>query len=102
MDASERHAQPDEDRLSHLSKGERFYRNCRAQVSLLLAQGHQHAARYPLGKVWYEAQLVNERVNGLLATEITLMHAAMVAVLEPKGKGVKHLNKLIRKLRDGH
>lgn len=52
--------------------------------------------------VWYEAQLVRERVNHMLASEVTLMHAAMVAVVAPKGKGNTNLKKLLKGLRDGN
>lgn len=71
-------------------------------MSLLLSEGHVHASRYPLATVWYEAQLVRERVNGRIATETILMHAAMIAVIAPKGAGQKNLDKLLKGLRDGN
>ena len=52
--------------------------------------------------VWYEAQLARERINALLSTEVTLMHAAMVAVVAPKGAGMKQLKKLLKDLSDGN
>lgn len=52
--------------------------------------------------VWYEAQLVRERINNLLATEVVLMHSAMVAVISPKGEGNKSMQKLIKRLTDGN
>ena len=71
-------------------------------MSLLLSEGHQNAAKYPIGKVWYEVEIVKERVNALISTEVTLLHAAMVAVVSPKGKGVTHFKKLLKELRNGN
>lgn len=51
--------------------------------------------------LWNEAELVRERVNARLATEALLLHAVGLAVLIPKGKGVDHLNKTLRKLQNG-
>lgn len=73
----------------------------RASVSLLLSEGHKDARRYPIATVWYEAQLVRERVNQRIATEATMMHAVAVAVMAPKGRGNKHLQKLFKDLRNG-
>lgn len=70
-------------------------------VSLLLSEGHLNATRYALAKVWYEAQIVRERVNNRIATEVTLMHTAMVAIMSPKGKGVTNLNKQLKRLQNG-
>ena len=91
-----------EDRLSHLTRAEHFYRNIRVSVNLLLSQGHQSARRYPLAMVWYEAQIARERINHLIATEVTLMHSAMVAIMSPKGDGVRSLKKQLKVLRDGN
>jgi hypothetical protein len=74
----------------------------RTAVSLLFSEGHHNANRYPIARVWYETQIVNERVNNRIATETTLMHAAMVAVVAPKGAGNKQLQKLLKGLRDGN
>jgi len=30
------------------------------------------------------------------------MHAAMVAIMAPKGQGVKNLNKMLNRMRDGN
>lgn len=70
-------------------------------VSLLLSEGHVNASRYALAKVWYEAQIVRERVNNRIATEVSLMHTAMVAIMSPKGAGVKNLKKQLRNLQNG-
>lgn len=69
---------------------------------MLLANGHPSARRYPIATVWYEAQLVQERINHQTNTEVTLMHAAMVAIMAVDGKGTKHFEKLLKELRDGH
>lgn len=66
-----------------------------------MAEGHLHARKYPLAMLWNEAELVRERVNARFATEATLLHAVAMAVLTPKGKGVDHLKKLVRKLENG-
>jgi hypothetical protein len=89
-------------RLSHLSKVERFYLGIREYVSLLLSEGHPSARRYPLGTLYYEAQLVRERINRKMITESVLMQAVINAVLSPSGDGHKSLNKLFKDLRNGH
>jgi hypothetical protein len=71
-------------------------------VSLLLSEGHANANRYSLAKVWYETQIVRERVNSRLASEVTLMHAAMVSIASPKSAGQQNLKKLLKGLRDGN
>ena len=73
----------------------------RVSVSLLLSEGHRNAEFYPIAKIWYEAEIVKERVNARISTEVVSLHAAMVAVASPKGKGVAHLEKLLKDLRDG-
>lgn len=71
------------------------------QVSLLLAEGHEHASRYPLSKLWIETEIAKERINARMATETTLLHSAIVAVIAPGGKGVDNLDKLLKRLNDG-
>ena len=73
----------------------------RIDASLLMAEGHRYARKYPLAMLWTEAELARERVNARLATEATLLHQVAIAVLTPKGKGVDHLNKTLRKLQNG-
>lgn len=67
---------------------------------MLLAAGHVHARSYPIATLWYEAQLVTERVNNLVSTEMVLTHAAMAAILSKES--VKHFDKLLKRLRDGN
>lgn len=69
---------------------------------MLLAEGHPHAHKYPLSKLWIEAEITEERINRKTITETTLMHACIVAVLSPKGEGAKHYQKLVKELSDGH
>lgn len=66
-----------------------------------MAEGHPCARKYPLAMLWTEAELARERVNARLATEATLLHQVAIAVLTPKGRGVKHLTKTLRKLQHG-
>lgn len=75
----------------------------RQQVSLLLAHGHVQAQRYPLNLVWDESQLVVDRINGLLATEATILHQVMTTAVAAFGKdgGRKanaDLTKMIKRL----
>jgi hypothetical protein len=71
------------------------------QASLLMAEGHLHANRYPLSKLWIETEIARERINARLASETALIHSAIVAVLAPDGKGVKNLNRQLEDLNDG-
>lgn len=49
-------------------------------MSLLLDHGHPHARRYPLGLLFEECQLVNERVNRLLGSQAALNQMAVSTV----------------------
>jgi hypothetical protein len=66
-----------------------------------MAEGHRHANDYPLSKLWIEAEIARERIHGRMATETSLLHSAIVAVLSLDGKGVENLNRQLRKLTDG-
>lgn len=66
-----------------------------------MSEGHQHADRYPLSKLWIETEIARERINARLATEATLIHSAIVAVLASDGKGVENLNRQLKRLTDG-
>lgn len=61
-----------------------------------------HANRYPIAKVWYEAQIVRDRINGRMSTEVILIQAAIIAVMSPTGAGVKNFDKLLKGLRNGN
>ena len=67
-------------------------------MSLLLAHGHVAARRYPLATVWYESQIIRERVNNQLVTESTLMHAMLGAVISPKDSARTNYKKLLKRL----
>jgi len=66
-----------------------------------MAEGHPHANRYPLSKLWIETEIARERINARMASETALMFQAIVAVLAPGGKGVKNLNENLKRLTDG-
>lgn len=66
-----------------------------------MSQGHTQAHRYPLSKLWIEVEIVRERINAQTATEASLIHSAIVAVLSLDGKGVKNFDNQLRKLTDG-
>ena len=74
-----------------------YYRGLRHDVSLLLAEGHTHARRYPLAKVWAEADIVKRRKNDDLATHMVVLQAAVGSVLS----GPKHFNEVLKRLQDG-
>ncbi len=59
----------------------------RRQVSLLLDHGHPRAQFYPLRRVWEEATLVTERLNGLEKTRAILTNKAVSAVISKKAAG---------------
>lgn len=50
----------------------------------MLGHGHPKARLYPLGMVWDEGRLVVDRLNGLMATEMTLLQLAVAGVLSKK------------------
>lgn len=72
----------------------RFYLHCRTNVSLLLAEGHLAARRYPLGFMWSEARLVRRRLNARMATEAVLMQSVVASVIA----GGDHLQALLGRL----
>lgn len=53
-----------------------------------MAHGHSEARNYPVPVVWTEVTLVQERANGLLASEISLLQLAVHSVLS-KDAGAK-------------
>lgn len=68
-------------------------------MSLLLSEGHAYARHYPLATVWYEAQIVRERINNRMVTETTLMHSAMSAIISEKA--FPNLKKRLKDLLNG-
>lgn len=67
-----------------------------------------NAARYPIGKVWYEAEIVRDRLTARQSTEAVLTYSAFGAVvngaLSKKGasKSHKEFKKILKDLRNGN
>lgn len=74
-----------------------FYRGLRECVSLLRANGHPSASRYPLAYLWNEAVFARDRINGILKTHAVLMQAVSVDALA----GGHHLQDLMEKINGG-
>jgi hypothetical protein len=68
-------------------------------VNFLLSEGHAHASKYPLGYLDNEVFFAQRRVNNRIATETTLLHTAVGAVLSKKGYDV--LQAALKELRSG-
>ncbi len=68
----------------------------RAQLSLLLSEGHANAEQYPLGMIWDEAILATRRRNVDEANRVTLLQMAVSGVIAPKAN--KHFMAEIKKL----
>lgn len=71
----------------------------RADVSLLLEHGHVHAAVYPLWRLWMEAEIVRDRVNGLLVSEAVLIQHAVGSLLSKEA--AKSFKELVESLNNG-
>jgi len=68
-------------------------------VSLLIEHGHVDARYYTIGRVFEEAELVVERINGLEATRAVLLQMAVASILSKKA--AKGFQEAIRRLTDG-
>ncbi len=73
---------------------DRIHAGIASDVSLLLANGHAHAQRYPIARVWWEARLARQRDVRRMSTEAALMHACIASVLA----GGDELNKALERL----
>ncbi|HYD06290.1 MAG TPA: hypothetical protein VEC60_11225 [Reyranella sp.] len=62
----------------------------------MLDHGHPDARRYPLGVLWDESRLVVERMNGEMATHLSLLQLAVGSVLSKKAGDL--FNKQIKAL----
>lgn len=51
-----------------------------------MSEGHTDAPDYPIAFVWEEIQLVVDRKNRMLASEATVMHAAINTAVAAFGK----------------
>lgn len=65
-------------------------------MSLLLDHGHSEAQRYPLGLVFDEAHLVEERVNSRIITEAQLAQLGVHSLLSKKARS--QFSKLVKQL----
>lgn len=65
-------------------------------MSLLLANGHPEAWRYPLGMVMDETNLVHERENNRLTTEAILLQLAAGSIVSTKAG--KEFTKMLKGL----
>jgi len=61
-----------------------------------MAEGHAHAARYPIGKLWTETAIVAERINQKIVTEAIVWQSAYVGAKSKKGG--KAFQELVEKL----
>lgn len=62
----------------------------------MIANGHLHAARYPIGKVFVESEFVVERINREEATRAILIQLAASSLFSKKGG--KAFDKKIKEL----
>ncbi len=70
----------------------------RGQVSHLVEAGHADAPDYPIAMLFEEVELVVERENRRLATEASLMKAAIDTGIAAFGKNVGKVNQSFRDL----
>jgi len=63
----------------------------------LIAQGHSHAGRYPLGKLWSEKEITKRRVDNEVANQATVDKASQAAVHGGK-EGHSLFKSVIRRL----
>jgi len=74
-------------------------------VSFLKSQGHVHADRYPVWRVWWEAGIAKRRLNLELASNTTAHYVAAVAATpgskKSAQKATKLFNDFIKGLTDG-
>lgn len=66
-------------------------------MSLLLAEGHTFARRYPVAMVWSETRFARRRINARISLEAIVMNAAVGAILA----GPKHFQKVLKELEQG-
>lgn len=65
----------------------------------MLEHGHVHAALFPLWRLWVEAEIVRDRVNGLLVSEAILIQHAVGSLLSKEA--AKSFKELVENLNDG-
>lgn len=68
-------------------------------MSLLLEHGHRWAAKYPLWQLWMEAEIIRDRVNGVMVSQAILIQGAVSSLLSKEG--AKGFKELVESLNDG-
>lgn len=71
----------------------------RTDVSLLLGHGHVHAAHYPLWRLWMEAEIVRDRLHGLMISDAILTQHAVGSLLSKEA--AKSFKELVESLSNG-
>lgn len=66
---------------------------------MLLERGHSQAARYPLWRLWMEAEIVKDRIHGLLVSEAILFQHAAASIMSKEG--AKAFKELVETLTNG-
>lgn len=67
---------------------------------MLQAEGHQRANRYPLCRVWAEADIARRRTVNRIETDAIVMQAVIGSALSKKG--ATHLKDVLKKLRKSY
>ena len=65
-------------------------------MSLLLSEGHPHAADYPLWQLGVEAKLVTERIDRHAVSDAYYTQSAIAALLDKKS--AKDWGKIMKKV----
>lgn len=60
----------------------RFIMTVRRAVSLLLGHGHHNASRYPVARIFTEAELVRERLDADAVRDAVLLQMAVGSLLD--------------------
>lgn len=77
----------------------RWVLGLRKAVSLLLANGHSEASRYPIGRVFLEADIVRERLDQERAAQSVLMQLCVGSLLDREAG--KQFSKQIQEMTSG-
>ena len=67
----------------------------------MLDHGHPEATSYPIGLIWFEAQIIKDRENSLMASQSSLFNQAMIAAIDSMFGGkdaIKSFNQVINNL----
>ncbi|RWR13826.1 phage pre-tape measure protein [Paenirhodobacter populi] len=66
------------------TRAARFVMTIRKAVSLLFQHGHPHAARQPLGRIFMEAEIVEQRTKRAQANDAVLMQKTVGSLIDEK------------------